>query len=469
MEFHNVIKRGESFVSRPALRLHLDITGGGSAFVGGFSLESARTTEVFHYIFKQATSTRVVTLFVYNEEYQEIFNFTIGVCPPIQTITYGVVNISEIMINSPQFPFAIYGIIGSGVAAAQKVTSIYESSTAIDIPNGICCAFGNRIVIANKNVLYFSDPEAPRTFVATNQLGLEGNITALVPATDGLLIATTQSVLQMPIDALAQGQSVFAALSNLSTYQSFSYRNVAASNNVVMALGPTSIAPLIGKAEGFTPIDERIGNRVLSKKYSLQDLRYYQLFATDYGFCLSMPDFPGWYDINLGSQHASFVYPTSGDEDDYKLVGILQDRDGRSLYLTATYILELIGDQSDEVDDTLVYGVISDEIVNDKADQAPVLRHIFVQSDLVEELVDIASDSTKRTRTYNVPSAVQAVIGTDVWSEEALFAGRKNQLKRADFANRSKEHTIEIGVHKANRQLKIAELVYKGVANKRPE
>jgi hypothetical protein len=226
---------------------------------------------------------------VYDETFAEVLTLALGECAPVETITYGIVNVSELFISSPQFRFSLYGLIGGGVGPAQKVGSIYTGATAVDIPAGLCAAFGNRIVLATGNVLLFSDPQAPRTFVALNQIGVAGTITSLVTGTDGLYVATTQGVYVMPIDALAQGQDVSAVFSTSTAYQSFSWDNIAVSQSSIAALDSTAIVPLGAGLKGTPVQDPEINRRYLTPNLVLQDLRYYRLFGGVEGWVMATP------------------------------------------------------------------------------------------------------------------------------------------------------------------------------------
>jgi hypothetical protein len=76
-EMHNVIRDGDELRTRKSA-VAIKSASGGTAYVAGFTIESPNTTEPWHYIFEQNTTTSVVTLRCFTEEYFELWNFPLG-------------------------------------------------------------------------------------------------------------------------------------------------------------------------------------------------------------------------------------------------------------------------------------------------------------------------------------------------------------------------------------------------------
>jgi len=226
-EGHNTEILEGGLCVRRALKSHAQASDlqASSVFAGGFSLEAPNTQEVWHYVFLQSTTTRVVTLYVCDEEFNVIYTYVVGQTQQNPVITYAVQN-DQLMINSPHFRQALYGILGGGVKLAEKVASVNVNTTAIDIPLGFCTTFADRIVVASGSNLYINDPGVEiRTFVAENAIYVPGTIYDVFQGDDGLYVFTADGVYVMPADALSQGQVAVPFVVRVAAYNAFDYRN----------------------------------------------------------------------------------------------------------------------------------------------------------------------------------------------------------------------------------------------------
>ena len=147
---------------RPGLRQILTATallGSARNIVGGFSVPNSYTGEVWHYIFHSSpTGPADLQLRIVDENGTAWQDFSLSSDIVPRVITHAVVE-GEIIIASPDFP-TLWGLVGSSVTWATKVASDNPSTTAINVPQGICTAWNNRVVIADGRSLFFSDPVA---------------------------------------------------------------------------------------------------------------------------------------------------------------------------------------------------------------------------------------------------------------------------------------------------------------------
>jgi hypothetical protein len=146
-----------------------------------------------HYLFEQATATGIVTLRVMTENFVELFNFPLGQMQADPIITGDVVD-NQIMFNSPSFSTPLFGYTGGGIISAVAQASIQPNTTAIEIPNGHICGFGDRFVIAQYTDFFVSDPnDAFRSYVGENAVGIGGTIFDIFQGPDGALFLSTSA------------------------------------------------------------------------------------------------------------------------------------------------------------------------------------------------------------------------------------------------------------------------------------
>ncbi len=205
-EKQNVVKRGSDLYTRKGL-VQVSTPTAGTLYVAGFTVESPFTTEPWHYLFEQATATGLVTLRVVTEEFVEVQNYSLGFMQNDPVITYAVQN-GQLMVNSPSLPAPLYGLVGGGLVMAVKTPSLETDTTTLEIPNGHICTFGDRMPIAQGNIVFFNDPGSdPRTYVAENAQPFPGVIYDMVQGTDGALyVFTSKDVHVIPRDALGKGK-----------------------------------------------------------------------------------------------------------------------------------------------------------------------------------------------------------------------------------------------------------------------
>jgi hypothetical protein len=284
----------------------------GYTYVHGFSESFDGIT--YHYLFERNTTTGNLHIIVANENMVTIATADLPAISSNQVFTHAVVN-GEIIISGPNFN-CLYGHIGSGLTYAEKVDSINTATTAIDIPTGICSSFGNRVAIAQNDVIYFSDPDAIQTYVAQNALHLPGHIYSLNEVSAGLLIATTDGTYLIPKDALSQGQEVFGFLQKISPFAPHQYQSV-----VNTPTGPLGIKRGIYKiSDILVPMDTNSysGRRFASPRLEQNSFEFSRTYPHPNGACIALDG----YIINVNTINNTVSW-ISHQSEGLNLMGIL--------------------------------------------------------------------------------------------------------------------------------------------------
>lgn len=445
-ELHNVLRKGRELRTRRALVQHKTPTTG-TTYVGGFSIESPNTTEVWHYLFEQVTATGAVTLRCYTEEYLELWSHLLGVMQERPVITWGAQN-AQVMVNSPSFSAPLYGLVGGGMITATKATSVNSDTTALDLPAGHLCTFGDRFVIAQGNVLFFNDPGVdPRSFVAENVVAMPGSVYDIVQGPGGALyIATSAGVYTLPGDALGQGQSVQGFLSRVPGIEVSRARNLAVSGGVVAVLQQDHVLLL---PDQRIPFAAARGRRYYSRPVEAADLRSAaELYAIPGGFIVATRGARPFYTlIDLASVGVSHMWSASSA---IALCGTLRSRDGDPLLVAANRILEPFArSATDSFDSAVIDGVLAG-VIAQQPNQTGVLRRLSVASSNYAASGNptvAAAVNGSATSAKNPPTKTgDLVIGTSAWAASGAFAGRTLRTTRLSLAVRANEHAVELRV-----------------------
>lgn len=439
-EFHNVVVKKGRLTTRRGL-YGVKTPSEIHRYVGGFSIESPFTTEVWHYLFEQNTATLYTTLRVYTEEFVEIYSFNIGTLPRNPVISHAVYN-NQIMVNSPSFSAPLYGIVGGGMITALKTESTVIDTTALEIPTGHICSFGDRMPIAEGNVVYFNDAGLdPRTYVAQNAMPMPGTVYDIFQSLDGsLYIGHSNGVSYLASDALGKGQTVEGFLGLIPGIQLSRPRNMAVSNGVVMALQRDGMVVVGGRGQKVS-ISTYEGPRYYSKPVEVDDLRLAgEIFATPDGFLVGFSGKYGYVlDFNLRENYQSFIWKSGVA---INLVGTLRSRENDTLMILEDRVVmpvhrnDVIGVQSDvqavlAIDSNLPEGIES------------MLRRVTTSSDNIGESISVYGGHRIATETVPARSA-DTVIGSSQWSSSTKYRGRRHRSVRHSFAERMTNMPIEV-------------------------
>lgn len=448
-ELHNIERVGEGLRTRKALT-SLKTPTGGTVFVGGFTIESPNTTEPLHYLFEQDTGTAIVTVRVFTEEFFEISSYSLGVLARDPVLTLAVGN-GQFMINGPSLSAPLYGIVGGGGPIAAVLTpSLNPDTTALQIPAGVCCSFGDRWPIAQGNVLFFNDPPLannvdPRTYVAQNAFALPGNIYDILQGEDGALrIFTSAGVFSMPPDALGQGQSPQAFLSKMPAIETSRSRNACAAGGGAAVLQKDHVLMLVGGAVTKIPLSPYRGRRSFSQVVDIDDLRVSgELHPTPDGFIVGFRTERGFY-IHVDTKAGSVSYVTS-TATALNVVGTLRSRDNQPLIVLKDRVVAAAVSGANDFDGNAVRGVACGKLAL-RGDR-PVIRRIVVGAGNAGQTIGAYLSGTTMTATTPALSG-EAVIGTSLWNvaPTQLLAGRQMRSVRRTCAVRATDPHLEVRV-----------------------
>lgn len=449
-EMHNVVRTATQTRTRKGL-VSLKTPTGGTEYVAGFTIESPFTTEPWHYVFEQDTSSNIVTLRVLTEEFVEMWSFGWGFMQRAPVITYAVTN-NQIMFNSPSASAPIYCLVGGGGITAVKTESINADTTALPLPQGHICSFADRMPIAQGNVVFFNDPPSaassdPRTYVGANALPLPGTIYDIMQGLDGALhIFTSQGVFAMPQDAVGKGQLVTGFVSTVTGIQTSRSHNaivcpagvVALTKDAVVVLGPSSPTGVAGAITRIE-ISPYRGRRFFSRAVEQDDLRLTgELYPTPDGFLVGFRGTRGFFlDVNTRLGYRSYVWSQSSS---FNVVGTLRTRDGQGLYLFADRIVQPIGNT--DYDGQTIRGVLCGRL-DIPEDSSPVIRRIVTGSSAIGQ----TTGAYVRGQNVTVavpPNTADVVIGTNNWSASTKFTGRETRTCRVSIRARDTDPQMEL-------------------------
>ncbi len=463
-EHHNIIKREGGFQARPAFYKHVTVTSG-SKFVWGTSIEAPNTGEVFHYVVERVTSTGIARLVCYTEQFREIAEQTLGPCP-IDAVVTCALSDRQLLFNSPQWPAAVYGLVGGGLRLAQAVASVNPDTTAIAVPTGLVCEFSGRFVVAQGTTVFFSDAgvTAKETFVAENALALPATIFDMFVGPMGMLVmATADGVYALASDSVAGGQIAFGLLQKLSPYQCRSWRNVCFAQGRMIALA----------AGGFTEITETLTTLPLvtyphKRNYSKAvgvgsagDYRFGQVWATqDLGAVVSLN---GNLCSILTDQGLRVAWMTT--QNPIALRGVLRTRDGKDLFLIDDAVLELWGNTEF---DSQTFVAVACGSPNVKIEQSTLVRHVHSSADNVAHLQQVYCGGRASEKTTPAASRAANIVGTSTWDVDSKYTQAELRSRRHDFAFRTDEVSLEIAVDEPTANIGGFQIETKDVSINRP-
>ena len=442
-ERHNVVDDGSGGLTTRFVFSSLLALGGHC--VGAFSIRSPTTTEVWHYVFTQNTTTGAVTLTVYNEEFVALFTYPLGAISDTPVITCAVV-FNQMIISSPSFSTSLYGLVGGGVMAAVKVASENPDTTALDVPVGHCCSFGDRVAIATGQIVSFSEPRSGdvdiRCFPAVNQISLPGAVLDMFQGVDGALyMFTTAGIYTLPSDALGQGQQVVGYISRIPGLATMRPRNACPTPFGVAMLDDTDVVLLNNGTR--IPIGTYGGQRSISRVVDVDDLRIFgELYPTQNGLLLGFRNTREFYiAIDLRTNTASYVYGANT----LSLMGVLIDRDGWENHIVSdTFGTNRILSQevtgSLEFDNANLPAYLCGTIEVGPS-QRPLFRRASVSYALAGSL--IAGEVERNNDTSTVTTNNVTLIGTSLWSGTGNCSGRSLRSTRLTFNSRSSNPSLE--------------------------
>lgn len=420
-ERHNVIAESGRLSTRRGFVVSCNaatFTLAGSEFVGGFSVLVPSSSEAEHYLFLQDTTTGAVTMVVTDEEWGERYRLGLGVHPETPVFSHAMVN-NQLMINAPSMSGPLYGLPGGGVMPAVATASRNPDTTAIDIPAGHICSFGDRMPIAQGSIVYFNDPTLdPRTYVSTNNVPLPATIHAITQGPDGALwMFTAAGAYSMAADALGQGQSVAGFISLIPQVLTSRPGGACSTPYGVVALTVDGVAVLSRGESRELAFSTYQGRRKLTRPIDVLDVRQFgRVFPTSFGVIVGFGSDRGYaVAVDLGDNTTSFWY-TSAVAAPLNVVGTLRTRDGEDLIISRTGIYAIhtkgLRDFSDLVANDIA-GALCGRVQSGPQEN-PLVRRVSISAANGGAPVSVCGNGvvdTGKSTTVNGDT----VIGTDLW------------------------------------------------------
>lgn len=420
-ERHNIIAESGRLSTRRGFVVSLASTALGltnNIFVGGFSVLVPSSSETEHYLFLQDTTTGFVTMIVTNEEWVERYRLGLGVHPSSPVFSHALVN-NQLMINAPSMSGPLYGLPGGGVMPAVATPSENPDTTALDVPSGHICSFGDRMPVAQGSVVLFNDPGLdPRTYTGQNVIALPATIHAITQGPDGALwMLTPAGAYSMAADALGQGQSVSGFISLIPQVLTSRPGGACSTPYGVVALTVDGVAVLNGGSYRELAFSTYQGRRKLTRPIDVLDVRQFgRVYATSFGVLVGFgADRDYAVAVDLGEGTTSFWY-TGTASTPLNVVGVLRTRDGEDLVIdrTGVYALHTKGlrDFSDSAAND-VSGALCGRVQSGPRDN-PLIRRVSLSAANGGAPVSVCGngvvDSGKSTTVNG-----DTVIGTDLW------------------------------------------------------
>jgi hypothetical protein len=461
-EQHNAVVRAGRLRVRRGLFSHLTPTAG-TIFVGGFSVESPSTTEVWHYLFEQSTTTGACSVRVVTEDMLALYAYDLGVLSAAPVFSWGTVG-GHIIINSPQLSAPLYGLVGGGLTTALKQPSDNPSSVVLDIPSGHACAFGDRIAIGSGRTVFFSDPDAaldPRTYVETNAYPLDGQILDVLVGPDGLYVFTTAGVAVLSNDALGKGQDVTGFWSTIPGIQGARPRTAAVSNGKVAVLAADGLL-LLGSGEPMRDLSPYEGRRFYTPAVEVLDLRIEaQLFATSTGFVVGFPGRSFALLVDVVNGFDSYVWTKTGTT--LGVCGVLRGRDGEDLFVLRDRVVEPVG--SLDFDGQPPRAVACGQLVL-PPNAAGVVRGVTLCADSAARPALLSVGGLQTTST-TAARAGDVIVGTSQWAASGNLAGRSMRSTLLRTVMRTSNAHVELATEGADRVFGNVDVEVRGQARAR--
>jgi hypothetical protein len=448
-ELHNLQARDGALYVRDALRSHVTATSlhASSEFFGGFSLRAPNTSEIYHYFFLRVPSTLDGYCYITDEEYSVFTSTALGRVPDGAYVTYAQQG-NQVLVNSPHLSSAFYGIVGSSLIRAVKQDSVNPDTTAIDIPTGIVCSFGNRNPIAQGAIVYFNDPGTEiRTYTGANAVNVGGVVTDMFEGPGGgLYMCTTNGVYVLPQDSIGQGQLVYGMLSKVSAYETSSYGNAVAARSGLFGLTRNGVAS-IGESVNEVRLTDYNGRRYRTEYVgpgSGSDYRNGRIFQSNDGLLISIDG--RLVSFEIGEASYSWMYNST----EMDVIGRLRSRDGADLWLMPDRLVEQIGNL--EFDASTIAGYACGTVPVD-TEGSTLIRSVTTTGNNIGRSQYAYIMSTAKSATTPASGRADNVIGTDTWSASNLYTVEEDRSRRHLVAIRTDHLDLEIGLEGSGSKL----------------
>jgi hypothetical protein len=497
-EFHNVVDGIRGLEVRPGLYTILQITdvegtfnanrersadGIVNEFIFGFSIESANSGQVFHYIFTKKTSDGTVFSHIYDEQMYWMSTVSIGrIANDLEPFSVAI-NYNQIIVSSASIPFPLWGFIGGSLVKANKVTSINPDTPALTLYPGRVASFADRFVWAYANQISISDPGTePRTICGPNTISFGGTVLDLFQAGEGgaLIVVCTDATYAIPPDGLNSFQFQ-GVISRMPGYQAAKSNNAATARGTSIGLVKDGIITIGDfQKRALTTYRNRRYQTEAVGPYASGDYRIGNIFGTDEGFIIAIEGKSALIDIDSGK--ITWIYPaknygwTAAGGGEFDVVGILKDSDGKNIFLTKSAVIDLFGNVEYATTPTvatpnptslLIGGGVCVNAASDPQ-ASPVVREITTSADRPGRAQYSYVRSSIQT-AITPPPQLALVFNTSLWSASSSLLEREMRSRRMQRAVRVDSPDVEVYFDGGGTKIgPVIDVVTKGIGRNRP-
>lgn len=439
-------------VVRPGLREIATATTYDSEyeFLWGTSAHFDTTDEIRHYLAAWDETNSAAHILILDENYESIQDFTWGYVKP-EAITHAVVG-NQILICSPQLP-TLWGQLGGAIYEAVKADSVNPSFTTIDLPRGLCVAWGGRVVISDGTSVYFSDAwaittdvdtqNAPRAFVSTNVVNPTGAgmIRGLhVSANGDLYVVSNTGVWALNFEAGITGQFVRGSWQKVTDYDAAVYGGSCISRGRLWGLTKRGMR-LLDAADGpeFLLNEPTVSTSDHPRISVPNYLAVATLLPGEDGPICALEDVEAAHFVDHSSQGTPRSWWFHSASSGFKIRGLLKDYEGNEILVTDDHLILPIGNY--DTGEATVKGSFVGRMPSEPED-SQVIRDIHVNSDTQNDIfVNIGDDEQTATMTITQP----CVVGTNSWDSGSTYRELFIQSVSVDYAERTDDIAIQFG------------------------
>lgn len=438
-----------------------------------WSIPDPVNNTVWHYIVGHSnTLPRNPTIWVLDENWLvvAIYDLQVNVVP--RAVTHAIIG-DQIVIASPDFD-TVWGLIGNGLVAAQKVESDNPTTTAVDVPRGLCVAWASRLVIAAGQTLWVSDPVtlsggSPLTFTP-QAASLFAPIFGLhVGDGEQLIVCTSEGVFGAPAEAAASGQIALigsGGRSLLSHHRTLDYETTAVVQGTTYGLTRRGYQIIDRRGASELSLNDPVQPRAYGPRIARNDWREARIISGQEGL---------WIDSGIGATLAvdlvrgfsSWWTWTDTDEATKNSVrGTLQRRMGEEMLAGAYGVYRYVGghdgyQRSTSENATAVRGTLYG-VPPAPPQTSLTWRHVTTGNDGAGN--HFAAVRAVTSEQPPVGTQRGLVIGTNSWGDTPQWEPPTLRSRRHDFSIATDDPGLEVGAERPETRFSASlELVERGI------
>jgi hypothetical protein len=458
-------------VVRPSFKHVVSNSGitGSEIIIGAFSVLNGRTGDHYHYTIDCGTGvtfSTVTNIRVWDHFWNPVQTFAVPTRVPPSSFSYAVVE-DSLLIGFPSTS-VVGGLVGGNLYRLTLGTPVNPNTASLtSFPRGLVASWAGRSVVADGNIIYFSDAIFPVNFTGANTINAPSEyVWSLHTANGGsLVIVTSAGVYGLPESASWNGQGgiVSPMWEKLSDYGASNYNKTTVYKGRVYGLTQNGYTLVDREDQNEVYVSEQAGSRTNFGKISFPDYREGKMFAWSRGIIISIGRFSCMVDLEANVISWWSTVSTTLEKQT-NISGVMREADGSDVFVVNNFPCILNG--NDITLETVVTGIIAGRIDHDPS-ESPVIRQVSLMANAPSESLYVAINDKVKSTTFPTQSPL---IGTDTWASTTVFMQEdKMRSRQLTFAERGDELFIEVGV--TQHPTKIPEVInieFAGVGRRRP-